>query len=87
MSHSKVIDEIFDEMMDEMFPNTSPLYGKFVDENGVYKNFIKFVNSYKQCNKNKGDKCEHSRCKYSILIIDSADFGQGSGFYCGRCKI
>ena len=83
MSHSKI--------MDKMFPDTNPLYGKFVDENGVYKfkngNFIKAVNSYKQCNKNKGDKCEHSRCKYSILIIDSADFGQGSGFYCGRCKI
>ena len=45
---------------------------------------LKEFNSYEQCEKNKDDKCEHSRCKYSVLIIDSADFGQGSGFYCGR---
>lgn len=31
MSHSKVIDEIFDKMIDEMFPETNPLYGKFVN--------------------------------------------------------
>ena len=36
MAHSKVIDEIFDDTVEEMFQQTNPLYGKFVDQNGVY---------------------------------------------------
>lgn len=44
--------------------------------------FLKEIYWYKQCDKNKGDKCEHSRCKYSVLTL-----GQGGAVSCGRIDI
>lgn len=41
--------------------------------------FLKEIHWYEQCNKNKGDKCEHGRCQYSVLTL-----GQDNGFLCGR---
>ena len=41
--------------------------------------FLKDIHWYEQCDKNKCDKCEHSRCKYSVLTL-----GQESGLSCGR---
>lgn len=44
--------------------------------------YLKEINWYEQCDKNKGDKCEHSRCKYSVLTL-----GQGGAVSCGRTDI
>ena len=41
--------------------------------------FLKEIHWYEQCDKNKGDKCEHNRCKYSVLTLR-----QESGLSCGR---
>ena len=41
--------------------------------------FLKEIHWYEQCDKNKGDKCEHGRCQYSVLSL-----GQENGFCCGR---
>ena len=41
--------------------------------------FFKEVSWHKQCNKSKGDNCEHGHCRYSVLLL-----GQTSGFFCGR---
>lgn len=43
-----------------------------------YNMFLKEIHWYEQCDKNKGDKCEHSRCQYSVLTL-------GNGFYCFTC--
>lgn len=38
MGHNKVIDEIIDELFDDLFgKELDPLYGKFVDKDGVYE--------------------------------------------------
>ena len=41
--------------------------------------FLKEIYWYEQCDKNKGDPCEHIRCKYCVLT-----FGRGSELSCGR---
>lgn len=41
--------------------------------------FLKEIHWYEQCDKNIGDKCEHSRCQYSVLTL-----GQESKLSCGR---
>lgn len=39
------------------------------------------IHWFEQCDKSNGDKCTHSRCKYSTLVIE----GQGKlQFFCGR---
>lgn len=40
---------------------------------------LKEIHWYEQCDKHKGDQCEHIRCKYSVLSL-----GQGSNLFCGR---
>lgn len=40
---------------------------------------LRKINWHEQCDKNAGDKCEHGRCKYSVLSLK-----QRSGFFCGR---
>ena len=38
MARSQVIDKIVDELFDQVFDTESnPYYGKFVDEDGIYK--------------------------------------------------
>ena len=38
MAHSKVIDKIVDELFEQVFDTErNPYYGKFVDEDGIYK--------------------------------------------------
>lgn len=31
---------------------------------------LKEIHWYEQCDKNNGDKCEHSRCKYSKIVLE-----------------
>lgn len=50
-----------------------------VDELEKHNMFLKEIHWCEQCDKNKGDKCKHSRCQYSVLTL-----GQGSELSCGR---
>lgn len=51
----------------------------YIRKTELLKTFLKEIHWYEQCNKNKGDTCEHGRCQYSVLTL-----GQESGFFCGR---
>ena len=50
MTHVKSIDELIDELFNDLFgKEINPLYGKFVDRDGVYElkngSFIKIVHT------------------------------------------
>lgn len=64
----------------DLFERAKQCYEKRKEESKERTNtLLKEIHWYKQCNKNNGDKCEHSRCKYSILSL-----GQENGVFCGR---
>lgn len=51
------------------------------DTGSNIQKLIKEYNWHERCDKNKGDRCEHCRCLYSVLSL-----GQTNGFFFGRNK-
>lgn len=59
MTHIKSIDELIDELFDDLFgKEINPLYGKFIDKDGVYEfkngSFIKVIHTSEPNVRGKG---------------------------------